>query len=307
MTNLLKYKNYNGKLVHGDVLEVLRALPKNHKFDLVIADPPYNIGKDFGNGSDSRTLEDYVDWTLDWLTLCLERLKPDGLIYMYGFAEILAHVAVHFPLKRQRWLVWHYTNKTTPSARFWQRSHESILCLWPSERARPPLEIDQIREPYTDHYHRCIGKARKATPSRFGAGRTTTYNGHKQGALPRDVIKVPALAGGAGRSERWFLCYDCGEKIFPPEDLRMHDRHKILKHPTQKPMQLTNRLIKSRINGQSGNLLIPFAGSGAECVAAHALAVSYLGIELNPHYVKFAQDWLGTLERAATDAPTNAL
>ena len=102
-----------------------------------------------GGYADNRSLSDYVEWTQSWLQECRRLLKDDGVIYLYGFPEILAHVAVRYPVSEQRWLVWHYTNKTVPSSTFWQRSHESILCLWKSGEKRPTLEIDQIRESYT--------------------------------------------------------------------------------------------------------------------------------------------------------------
>ena len=168
-------------------------------------------------------------------------------------------MAVRYPLDRQKWLVWHYTNKTVPSSKFWQRSHESILCLWKS--TRPNLNIDPIREEYTEHYKRVIGTTRKNTRSRFNQNgkhsKPTIYNGHQNGALPRDVLKVPALAGGAGFRERWFLCRDCGNRVYPPAELREHDAHDILKHPTQKPMELTRRLLQSRKRIQKAKTELP--------------------------------------------------
>lgn len=281
------------RIIHGDVLEVLHELSADTRFDMVIADPPYNIGKDFGNNIDKRPLGEYVEWSLNWLELCFDLLDDGGLIYVYGFPEILAHIAVKFSPDQQRWLAWHYTNKTVPSSKFWQRSHESILCLWQYENKRPKLEVDQIREPYTEHYLNCIGRVRKETISRYGSkGRRTIYNGHENGALPRDVIKTPALAGGAGRSERWFVCRTCEGRLFEPAELSNHRNHDTLKHPTQKPMELTKRLLLSRINGSGGRLLVPFAGSGSECVAAKELGIDFIGIELNPEYVDFANKWV---------------
>ncbi|MCY4035759.1 MAG: site-specific DNA-methyltransferase [Hyphomicrobiales bacterium] len=290
-----KSPSFKSRLVCGDVVEVLAGLPGSCKFDVVIADPPYNIGKDFGETNDNMPLADYLDWTHRWLGECFRLLAAGGIIYVYGFTEILARVAAHYPIEQQRWLVWHYTNKTTPSGRFWQRSHESILCLWASDGPRPNLEIDQIREPYTQAYMSNVGKSRASTASRFNGnrkGRTTIYRAHEKGALPRDVLKVPALAGGAGASERWFLCHDCGGKVFPPSSIDKHRGHELFKHPTQKPMQLTRRLIRSRINGAAGRALIPFAGSGSECVVARELGVGWLGIELNRFYVDFARAWM---------------
>lgn len=289
---------FRSRIITGDVLQVLRAQSAAAKFDVVIADPPYNIGKDFGNTAgdgdsrdDDMPIDEYVAWCENWLTECFRLLAGDGLVYVYGFAEVLARVAVKFPIDEQRWLAWHYTNKAVPSSKFWQRSHEAILCLWQPGRKRPALEVEQIRVPYTEHFQKCAGKARKGTRGRYSrAGKRTIYadNG---GALPRDVLSVPALAGGAGRVERWFACRDCGGGARRPAELAAHDGHDILKHPTQKPFELTRRLLLSRINGH-GRALIPFAGSGSECVAAQSLGIPFLGVELNPEFAKFARSWL---------------
>ena len=277
-------------IIQGDFLKAAKNFGRK-KFDVIIADPPYNIGKDFGNDTDRRTLDDYLNWSDQWLDICFRHLAKGGVVYVYGFPEILARIAVRFPTEKQRWLVWHYTNKTVPGLKFWQRSHESILCLW--KDSRPVLEIDQIREEYTEHFKKCIGKPRRETKCRYNRnGNESIYNGHKKGALPRDVLKIPALAGGAGRSERWFVCRTCNHRIYPPSRLPEHDGHDILKHPTQKPMALTRRLMLSRVNGTGGHVLIPFAGSGSECVVAQCLGLDFVGVELNAEYAKFARKWL---------------
>ncbi len=274
----------------GDVLKELKKIKKNSLFDVVIADPPYNIGKDFGNNQDSRDLQEYCHWSKEWIKECFRLVKPSGLIYVYGFAEILAHIAVSFPIDQQRWLAWHYTNKAVPSSKFWQRSHESILCLWKGQR--PKINIDAIREPYTESYKKCAGKVRRETKCRYnGQGKETIYNAHPKGALPRDVIKAPALAGGAGHAERWFLCRDCGG-VYEPRELKNHQNCDVLKHPTQKPSLLTEKLILSAAKKKNGKLLVPFAGSGSECVVAKKLKVGYYGIEINPEYVNLAREWL---------------
>ncbi|CAF1665110.1 unnamed protein product [Rotaria magnacalcarata] len=286
-------KQFESKIINGDVIKCLKNIDKNCKFDVIIIDPPYNIGKDFGNNNDDMKIIDYIKWSKEWLDLCFEILAKDGLIYVYGFPEILARIAVEYPIEKQRILAWHYTNKTTPSSNFWQRSYESILCLWQNER--PALEIDQIREPYTDSYLKCSGKERKNTKGRFG-DKTTVYNVNKNGALPRDVIKIPALAGGAGSVERHFMCKTCNCGFYLSKELKNHKDHNVLQHPTQKPMELTKKLMLSRINGNNGKTLIPFAGSGSECVTAKSLGIDFLGIELNPEYVEYANKWLKLIE-----------
>jgi site-specific DNA-methyltransferase (adenine-specific) len=281
--------HFQSKIITGDIIKTLASLDPKYEFDVIIADPPYNIGKDFGNNKDNMELKEYVKWSEEWIALCFKLLAKNGIIYIYGFSEILARISVKYPVDKQRWLAWHYTNKTTPSSTFWQRSHESILCLWKNER--PLLEIDQIREPYTENYLKAAGKKRANTNGRFG-NKETTYKVHENGALPRDVINIPALAGGAGKAERWFMCKTCKKEIFRPSELKKHKKHDILQHPTQKPMELTKRLIQSCINGNDGRTLIPFAGSGSECVVADSLNIEYIGIELNPEYVQYARKWI---------------
>jgi site-specific DNA-methyltransferase (adenine-specific) len=252
-----------GRLIHGDALHVLPTLG-DATAQIVLADPPYNIGKDFGNDSDKRSMEDYLTWTDAWIRECLRILKPNGTMFVFGFSEVLALILARVPWDVQRrWLVWHYTNKNVASLHFWQRSHESVLVLWKQDKV---FHRDEVREPYTDGFLKgAAGKPRAATKGRFSKGdATTTYCAHPAGALPRDVLKVPALAGGAGAKER-------------------------VDHPTQKPVALCERLLRSCCQpATDGFVLVPFVGSGTECVAAQRLGLPFVGMELNKKYVDLA-------------------
>ena len=274
----------------GNVLPMLKSIKQGDVFDVVIADPPYNIGKDFGDCADDLPLADYLQWCDEWLAEARRLAKENAPIYVYGFAEILAHIAVRQPLAKQRWLVWHYTNKTVPSSKFWQRSHESILCLW--KGARPRINVDAVREEYTETFLKnAAGKTRKETYCRYSTkGRKTVYAAHPKGALPRDVIKVSALAGGAGYAERWFYCKTC-RRLCGPREAGAHREHDVVRHPTQKPAALTTKLLASAaVDG--GAALIPFAGSGSECVVAQAAGIHFFAAEMNPDYARLANAWL---------------
>ena len=276
------------KIILGDAVEGLKKLPSN-SCDIIIIDPPYNIGKNFGNNNDKRELNEYIKWCKDWINEVIRIMKPSGTMFIYGFSEILAYLSVEIPINK-RWLIWHYTNKNVASLNFWQRSHEAIICAW---KDKPIFNRDYIREPYTEGFlNGAAGKIRKGTFGRFSSkGIETIYKAHEGGALPRDVIKIPALAGGAGMTERWFLCKTCND-VFEPEKLKYHTKHEVIKHPTQKPLELTRKLIKSAMPHKNGVVLIPFVGSGSECVVAKELGLSYIGFELNPDYVKIAEKWL---------------
>jgi len=276
------------KIILGDAVKGLKRLPSD-SCDIIIIDPPYNIGKDFGNNGDKRELSEYVEWSKGWINEAIRIMKPTGTMFIYGFSEILAHLSVEIPINK-RWLIWHYTNKNVASLNFWQRSHEAIICAW---KGKPIFNRDEVREPYTEGFlNGAAGKVRKGTLGRFSKeGIETIYKAHEGGALPRDVIKVPALAGGAGMIERWFLCKTCDD-VFEPQKLKDHLKHEIIKHPTQKPVELTQKLIKSAMPKKNGVVLIPFVGSGSECVVAKELGLSYVGYELNPDYIRIAEKWL---------------
>ncbi len=276
------------KIILGDAVKELRKLP-NESCDVIIIDPPYNIGKNFGNNIDKRELSEYIEWSKKWINESIRVMRPTGTMFIYGFSEILAYLSVEIPINK-RWLIWHYTNKNVASLNFWQRSHEAIICAW---KEKPTFNRDEVREPYTEGFlNGAAGKVRKGTVGRFSrGGQETVYNAHEGGALPRDVIKIPALAGGAGMVERWFLCKTCND-VFEPRELKKHEKHEVIKHPTQKPLELSRKLILSAIPKNDGVVLIPFAGSGSECVAAKELGQNYLGFELNPDYIKLAEKWL---------------
>ena len=193
------------KIICGDAIDELRKLD-DESYDCILIDPPYNIGVDFGNSRCRKEINEYVSWCEEWLFEAKRILKETGTMYVYGFSEILAHISVKVDIPH-RWLIWHYTNKTTPSAKFWQRSHESIIVAWKGSKRN--FNLDNVREPYTETFIKnAAGKKRKNTSGRFGK-KETTYKANKKGALPRDVLKVSALAGGAGASQRIGWCRDC--------------------------------------------------------------------------------------------------
>lgn len=293
-TTSIKQKTQPNRVILGDAVEEMKKLP-TASCDVIIIDPPYNIGKDFGNNLDKLELVDYVDWSKQWIDESIRIMKPNGTLFIYGFSETLAYLSVEIPIKK-RWLIWHYTNKNVASLNFWQRSHEAIICAW---KEKPVFHRDEVREPYTEGFLTgAAGKERKDTIGRFSkGGKRTIYTAHERGALPRDVIKIPALAGGAGMVERWFLCKTCND-VFAPMELKKHQGHELIKHPTQKPLELSRKLVISAAPKNGGLVLVPFVGTGSECVAAKQLGHSYIGYEINPDYIKIAEKFIDSVRFA---------
>jgi site-specific DNA-methyltransferase (adenine-specific) len=276
-------------ILYQDLLLTSKSIPDN-SIDIIIADPPYNIGKDFGNKSDSQTMKDYIEWCKLWLVEFERVLKPTGTGYIYGFSEILAHISVNLTLPN-RWLIWHYTNKNVPGYNFWQRSHESIICFWKDSSQRIFNE-DAAREPYTLGFlNGAAGKVRKATKGRFSTGdRETIYAANENGAMGRDVLKVPALAGGAGINERVYFCKTCNDVFMGGKS--EHEGHELEEHPTQKPMELTCKLLQAAMPKTDAKVFIPFAGTGSECMCCKDMGLDYISCDINENYVQWANKLL---------------
>ena len=105
----LALRERGGELWHIDVMELLGRLP-DRSVDLVVTDPPYNIGKE--EWDELGSLDAYVDWCDRWLAEVARVLAPHGSAYVCGFSEILADVKARSAKRCAggRWLVWYYRN-----------------------------------------------------------------------------------------------------------------------------------------------------------------------------------------------------
>ena len=69
--------NENSLAILGDSLAVLKKM-KDKSVNLIFADAPYNIGKNFGNNQDKwENVKAYIEWCKEWLDECMIILKDD--------------------------------------------------------------------------------------------------------------------------------------------------------------------------------------------------------------------------------------
>jgi DNA modification methylase len=66
-------------------------------------------------------------------------------------------------------------------------------------------------------------------------------------------------------------------------------------HPAVYPLYVVQQLIKLLTN-EGDTVLDPFAGSGTTCVAAQLLKRKFIGVEINPDYVRYAKERLAETE-----------
>jgi site-specific DNA-methyltransferase (adenine-specific) len=78
------YETELGQLFQGDCLGILPKLaPKS--YDLIFADPPFNLDKDYGSGiTDKMRNGDYLEWCHAWIAECVRLLAPGGSLWIYN-------------------------------------------------------------------------------------------------------------------------------------------------------------------------------------------------------------------------------
>jgi len=67
------------KIINGDCVKVMASLPESC-VDLIVTSPPYNVGIDYDSYDDKKSMEDYWQFTKDWLSESYRILKDDGRI-----------------------------------------------------------------------------------------------------------------------------------------------------------------------------------------------------------------------------------
>ncbi len=102
--------NNNHKIILGDAIESLKNIA-DESVDLIFADPPYNIGKNFNGNKDKwNTEKDYLNWCYKWLDLCIAKLKPCGSFYVMTATQFMPYFDIYLrdKLNILSRIVWHY-------------------------------------------------------------------------------------------------------------------------------------------------------------------------------------------------------
>lgn len=240
--------NDKHKIIHGDALEALASLPGS-SIDLIFADPPYNIGKNFNGHKDKwATEEDYLNWCYQWLDLCIQKLKPSGSFYVMTATQFMPFFDIYLRKKLNilSRLVWYYDSSGVQAKKYFGSMYEPILFCVKDKNNYTFNTNDILVEAKTGAKRKLIDY-RKAVP--------TVYSSEK---VPGNVWEFARVR------------------------YRMDEYEN---HPTQKPIALLERIIKASSN--EGDLVMdPFSGTFTTCFVAKEVDRDSIGIELQDEYVK---------------------
>ena len=152
----------NTKIICGDAIAELRNISSNSA-DLIIADPPYNLGKDYGNNHDLKGFDEYLEFTRQWLLEAKRVLKADGTIYVCMGVRFVSYLYDildrELELYFNSWISWHYTQGLGKTRGFSPR-HDDILMFTKSKKFK--FYLDNVRVP--QKYYRYRNNMRGANP-----------------------------------------------------------------------------------------------------------------------------------------------
>lgn len=243
------FGNHNHTIIHGDALQALQTLVPDHSVDLIFADPPYNIGKNF-NGHIEKwdTEEEYLNWCYQWLDLCLKKLKPAGSFYVMTATQFMPYFDIYLRQKINilSRIVWSYDSSGVQARKYFGSMYEPILFCVNDKNNYTFNAADILIEAKTGAKRKLIDY-RKSAPA--------AYN----------TQKVPGNVWDFARVR-----------------YRMDEYEN---HPTQKPVALLERIIKASSN--PGDVILdPFSGTFTTCAVAKELGRKCIGIEMQEEYVK---------------------
>lgn len=231
-----------GVLYEGDCLDIMRGMPSD-TVDLFFADPPFNLGKDYGaSAPDNHDAEVYLSWCEDWLSEGVRILKPGGSLFIYNLPRW--NIPIGAFLRRQlvfrHWIAIEMKAGLPIAGRLYP-AHYSLLYFTKGSR---PSTFTPPRVPMPTCRH-C-------------GGEIPDYGGYKDKMNPL----------GLNLSDVW-------SDIAPVRHSRFKNRA-----ANELSLKLMDRVLD--IGSKEGDLVFdPFGGAGTTFVASELKHRHWLGCEIS--------------------------
>lgn len=316
------------KLYEGDCLKVMPTL-QDDSFDLIILDPPYNINK--AEWDKIGTHEEYLKFIEDVLVECQRVLKDNGSLYLWHnqfpvLCDFQGLICEKTDLVFKQLLVWNKIDKSFNNSGF---THQKMsidmarnykgefteYCLFytfQDETGLTTVKLDlnnftTLRQYFKD-FQKALGLTKKELIDKLGQCVDHPFRWKSsQWCMPTEetyqkLCELPLKNNEFVRREYEDLRREYEDLRYTynvinvKEDYRGNSNVWLYPpetghHPTQKPIPLSENIIKHSSN-VNDNVLIPFAGSGSEMIASTNLNRNVVGIEQNPQYCQLIRERL---------------
>lgn len=238
------YATSLGALFANDCMAVLPHI-QDGLVDTVFADPPFNLGKEYGkNTNDRKSDREYLEWCYEWLLECIRILKPGGALFVYNLPKwnvLLGAFLMHQGLEFRHWISIEISACLPIPGRL-HPSHYSLLYYTKGK----PKTFRRIRTPILKCRH-CGGEVKD-------------YGGHRDAMNPK----------GVNLKDVW--------TDIPPV------RHWKFKSKNRKANALSTKILDRVIEMSTvpGDLVVdPFGGSGTTFVVCESKHRHWMGMEID--------------------------
>jgi site-specific DNA-methyltransferase (adenine-specific) len=261
------------KIINGDCVKVMASLPESC-VDLIVTSPPYNVGIDYDNHNDRLSMEDYWQFTKDWLSESYRILKDDGRIAV----NIPYEVNVQDRGGRILFMSEFYQIMKNLGFKFFglvdldeNSPHRSKTTAWGSWMSPSAPYIYNPKECVILGYKKNHIKKVKGEPQ---------WKGELVDLEQEDgTIKQKMMYQDEDKKEFMSLVYGQWEYF---ADTKQQTKATF-------SMDIPMKAIKI-LKYKNDLVLDPFAGSGTSLVAAEVSGRRWVGIELSEKYSKVAKD-----------------
>jgi site-specific DNA-methyltransferase (adenine-specific) len=261
------------KIINGDCVKVMASLPESC-VDLIVTSPPYNVGIDYDTHNDRQSMEDYWQFTKDWLSESYRILKDDGRIAV----NIPYEVNVQDRGGRILFMSEFYQIMKNLGFKFFglvdlneQSPHRSKTTAWGSWMSPSAPYIYNPKECVILGYKKNHIKKVKGEPQ---------WKGELVDLEQEDgTIKQKMMYQDEDKKEFMSLVYGQWEYF---ADTKQQTKATF-------SMDIPMKAIKI-LTYKNDLVLDPFTGSGTSLVAAEISGRRWLGIELSENYIKVAKD-----------------
>lgn len=238
------YVSALGALYSADCMEVLPQV-KSGVVDLVFADPPFNLGKEYGkNCNDQRPDNEYLTWCKGWIAECVRIVRPGGAFFLYNLPKwnvLLGAYLSEIGMDFRHWIAIEISAHLPIPGRL-HPSHYSLLYYTKGK----PNTFRRIRTPIQTCRH-CGGEVKD-------------YGGHRDAMNPRGVTLKDVWTD------------------IPPV------RHWKFKSKDRRANALSTKILDRVVEMSTlpGDLVVdPFGGSGTTFAVCEKKARKWIGVEID--------------------------
>ena len=312
------------KIINGDCMEVMKSIPDKSQ-NLIIVDPPYFEVKgefDFVWSS----FDDYLNDVENWAKEIKRILSDNGSLFWYGNTKKIAYTQIildkYFNLENS--MVWRkqdsiqYQYYSVELSRSFNTHTERLLFYSndyePSDWNKTGLERvmeEKVkpRHPFAlymrDEFKKAGVKNKEIAslfPSKTGGltGCVSNWLNGENTPTEDQYLKIRNYLNGEYLRKEYEELRKEYEELRRPfnnilklEDVLEFSQESSItrnhKHPTQKPPQLCEAIIRT-CSKKGQNMFIPFIGSGVEAISGFNYGLNVIGSELSEDYYKSACD-----------------